>query len=89
MTNAGPDQCGYVRRWLGHGITTAKELPMDDLNSFLEPGQLVRHPGAPQWGVGQVQSNISGKVTVNFREAGKVVINGFHIGLVVVMESYD
>lgn len=49
---------------------------MTDLNDFLEPGMLVRHPGQPDWGVGQVQSNINGKITVNFREEGKVVIDG-------------
>ena len=48
---------------------------MDDQNSFLEPGMLVRHPGQPDWGVGQVQSNIGGRVTVHFPEMGKVVID--------------
>jgi len=43
--------------------------------SLLEPGMLVRHPGQPDWGRGQVQSNIGGKVTVNFEHAGKVVID--------------
>lgn len=46
------------------------------MNSILEPGMLVRHPDRPEWGVGQVQSNIGGKITVNFPEAGKVVIDG-------------
>lgn len=54
---------------------------MEDLNAFLEPGMLVRHPEAPDWGVGQVQSVIDGKITVNFREAGKVVINGSQVVL--------
>ena len=39
---------------------------MDDLNPFLEPGMYVRHPTESDWGVGQVQSSIKGKVTVNF-----------------------
>ncbi|NIY98735.1 DUF3553 domain-containing protein, partial [Salipiger sp. HF18] len=47
---------------------------MDDLNAILEPGMLVTHPDRPDWGTGQVQSNIAGRVTVNFREQGKVVI---------------
>ena len=55
---------------------------MTDLNSFLEPGMLVRHPDRPDWGVGQVQSNVQGRVTVNFREAGKVVLDGRRIELV-------
>ncbi|WP_127112077.1 DUF3553 domain-containing protein [Shimia sediminis] len=59
---------------------------MQDLNAFLEPGQLVTHPDQPDWGTGQVQSNINGKITVNFREQGKVVINGFRVCLVPVFE---
>lgn len=59
---------------------------MEDLNSFLEPGMLVRHPDLPDWGVGQVQSNISGKVTVNFEHQGKVVIDGGRIGLIPVFD---
>ncbi len=47
---------------------------MEDLNAILTPGMLVRHPAHPDWGVGQVQSNISGKVTVNFRSEGKIVV---------------
>jgi hypothetical protein len=35
----------------------------------------VRHPGAPDWGLGQVQSVAGARVTVNFAEAGKVLIN--------------
>ena len=53
-----------------------------DMNAMLEPGMLVLHPDQPDWGVGQVQSNISGRITVNFREAGKIVIDGSHIALI-------
>lgn len=59
---------------------------MSDLNDFLQPGMLVRHPDQPDWGVGQVQSNINGKATVNFREAGKVVIDGSRVMLMPVFE---
>ena len=57
------------------------------MNSMLEPGMLVRHPNQPDWGVGQVQSNIAGRITVNFPDTGKVVIDGNRITLSVV--SYD
>jgi len=57
---------------------------MSDLNEFLEPGMLMRHPHQPDWGVGQVQSRINGRVTVNFTEQGKVVIDGSHVLLEVV-----
>lgn len=54
----------------------------DDLTAMLVPGMYVEHPGARDWGVGQVQSNIGGRVTVNFPEAGKVVIDGRRIALI-------
>ncbi|MFK7835740.1 MAG: DUF3553 domain-containing protein [Sulfitobacter sp.] len=60
---------------------------MDDLNAILTPGMLVRHPSQPDWGVGQVQSNIAGKVTVNFRDEGKIVIDSFRIGLLPVFDG--
>ncbi|MCA0921623.1 DUF3553 domain-containing protein [Pseudooceanicola nanhaiensis] len=59
---------------------------MDDLNAILEPGMRVRHPGQPDWGTGQVQSNIGGKVTVNFPDAGKIVIDSSRIALLPVFE---
>ncbi len=46
------------------------------MNEFLEPGSIVRHPGRPDWGLGQVQSVIGHRITVNFEHAGKVVIDG-------------
>lgn len=60
---------------------------MEDLNAILSPGMRVRHPDAPDWGVGQVQSNIGGKVTVNFPEAGKVVIDSHRIALMMVFDE--
>ena len=42
---------------------------------WFEPGQWVRHPGQPDWGPGQVQSVVGARVTVNFRHAGKVLVN--------------
>ncbi len=48
---------------------------------FLEPGDLVRHPDRADWGLGQVQSVIGNRVTVNFEHAGKVVIDASRIPL--------
>lgn len=59
---------------------------MNDLNALLEPGMLVEHPGQPDWGVGQVQSNAGGKITVNFPQTGKVVIDGRHVALMPVIK---
>ncbi len=40
-----------------------------------EPGNLVINPKNKSWGIGQIQSIIKNKVTVNFENAGKKVIN--------------
>ena len=45
------------------------------MDPFLETGVLVRHPGRPDWGLGQVQSVTGHRVTVNFEEAGKQTID--------------
>jgi hypothetical protein len=52
--------------------------------SHHEPGQFVRHPQQPDWGLGQVQSVDGNRVTVNFENAGKVLINTAVITLDVV-----
>ena len=48
---------------------------MGEAGEDFEPGQYVRLPARPEWGLGQVQSVVGEKVTVNFEEAGKVVIH--------------
>jgi len=40
-----------------------------------EPGDKVINPDKKEWGIGQVQSIIKDKVTVNFENVGKKVIN--------------
>ena len=47
----------------------------------LEPGDFVRHPKESGWGIGQVQSIIRNRVTVNFQHSGKKVINSDNIRL--------
>ena len=51
------------------------------MQSFSEPGALVRHPGEPEWGLGQVQSAVGARVTVNFEHAGKRTIDTAHVAL--------
>lgn len=46
-----------------------------------EPGDKVINPNNKEWGIGQVQTIINGKVTVNFENAGKKVINANNIQL--------
>jgi hypothetical protein len=54
------------------------------MDPFLEPGVLVRHPNQPDWGLGQVQSVIGHRVTVNFEEAGKQTVDATRVTLVFV-----
>tara|TARA_B100000686_G_scaffold100779_1_gene107976 strand:- start:172 stop:348 length:177 start_codon:yes stop_codon:yes gene_type:complete len=44
-----------------------------------EPGDKVTNPDKKEWGIGQVQSIINDKVTVNFENVGKKVINSKEI----------
>tara|TARA_B100000131_G_scaffold73361_1_gene69604 strand:+ start:10 stop:186 length:177 start_codon:yes stop_codon:yes gene_type:complete len=46
-----------------------------------EPGDKVINPANKKWGIGQVQSIIKEKVTVNFENVGKKVINAKNIEL--------
>ena len=55
--------------------------------SLFSPGQYVRHPLEPDWGIGQVQSSVADRVTVNFEHAGKQLILVSVITLIVVSEQ--
>ena len=46
-----------------------------------EPGDFVINPNKRDWGVGQIQSIVKNKVTVNFENSGKKVINASIINL--------
>ena len=56
---------------------------------FLEckPGDFVINPKNRGWGIGQIQSIIKGKVTVNFQNVGKKVINSENIELKKINDS--
>ena len=47
-----------------------------------EPGDKVVNSMNKEWGIGQVQSIINNKITVNFENVGKKVINTNNIELV-------
>ena len=51
------------------------------MSATLVPGMLVRHPERPDWGVGQVQSVVGARITVNFENVGKLLINGAVVAL--------
>tara|TARA_A100001388_G_C28660101_1_gene446335 strand:- start:499 stop:684 length:186 start_codon:yes stop_codon:yes gene_type:complete len=46
-----------------------------------EPGDKVINPQKKDWGIGQIQSIIKNKVTINFENAGKKVINSENVKL--------
>lgn len=54
------------------------------MESSLVPGAWVRHPLRPDWGIGQVQSAVGPRVTVNFENAGKQSINAAVVRLELV-----
>lgn len=56
--------------------------------AVFEPGALVRARDMPDWGLGQVQSNAGGKITVNFEHAGKLVLEGAAAGLELVAPDW-
>ena len=47
-----------------------------------EPGDKVVNPNNKDWGIGQVQSIINKKITVNFENVGKKVINSKNVVLI-------
>ena len=47
----------------------------------LEPGNFVINPLEKEWGIGQVQSIIKNKATINFQNVGKQVINLDNVNL--------
>ncbi len=55
----------------------------------LVPGMRVRHAAEPDWGIGQVQSAIGDRVTVNFEHAGKRLINIAVVALVPIDEDWE
>ena len=57
---------------------------MSGSNSIFTPGVIVKHPAHPEWGEGQVQSNTGSRITVNFREAGKQLIDASQVSLTFV-----
>ena len=52
----------------------------------LEPGNFVINPSQKSWGIGQVQSIIRNKATINFQNVGKQVINLDNINLEKILD---
>ena len=47
-------------------------------------GTLVKCPSQPSWGIGQIQSCIGNKATINFENSGKKVIDLEVVNLEVI-----
>ena len=56
------------------------------MSSDLTPGLIVHNPRHPEWGLGQVQSVIGTRATVNFEHMGKMTI---HIHVVALEPVAD
>ena len=54
-----------------------------------EPGDRVVNPDRKDWGIGQVQTIINEKVTVNFENIGKIVINANKIVLEKLINEWN
>lgn len=52
-------------------------------------GDFVCHPQKREWGTGQIQSIIGSRITVNFENAGKQLINAELISLQLVADETD
>ena len=51
---------------------------------MIVPGMFVRHPTEHRLGLGRVQTVVGAKITVNFENAGKIIINGEKVELEIV-----
>jgi hypothetical protein len=71
----------FVTHWLFQG----KSVTADAV--WLTPGTFVRSPANPDWGLGQVQSVVGGKATVNFEHRGKLVLQLSAVSLTIVHPS--
>lgn len=57
------------------------------MTTRLVPGARVRLPAEPDWGIGQIQSVVGTRITVNFENAGKRLINGAVVELELVEDD--
>ncbi len=49
---------------------------------FLLPGSFVLLADEPDWGIGQIQSVVGDRITVNFEHRGKQLINSTKVDLI-------
>ena len=68
-------------------MLTSKGTRVFTMYDVLVPGAFVRHPERPDWGLGQVQSVVGKRITVNFENAGKRLIDGNVVALEAVEDE--
>ena len=75
---------GYAKK-LGVNIDELLISQPDTGEQALEISDaLVKYPAQPSWGIGQVQSSINGKITINFENVGKKVIDLTSVSLEII-----
>lgn len=52
--------------------------------SHFAPGDWVRHPERPEWGLGRIQTSLGTRLTATFENAGKQALNAEAVTLVRV-----
>ena len=57
----------------------------DDFHGDLAPGvYVINEDKEIEWGIGQIQSSINSKITINFENVGKKVVNLNNIKLKII-----
>lgn len=61
----------------------------DAMANFLTPGSFVLLAEEPDWGIGQIQSVVGDRITVNFEHRGKQLINGARVDLIAADDMVE
>ena len=57
----------------------------DDFHGDLTPGvYVINEDKEIEWGIGQIQSSINSKITINFENVGKKVVNPKNVKLKII-----
>ncbi|WP_193179892.1 DUF3553 domain-containing protein [Nisaea sediminum] len=59
------------------------------MSNFLTPGSFVMLADEPDWGIGQIQSVVGDRVTVNFEHRGKQLINSAKVDLIAADDMVE
>ena len=66
----------WIKKW--------HSFQKNNINGGIAPGSYVVNENNKNWGIGQVQSSIDEKITINFEHVGKKVININNVPLKIV-----